>query len=182
MNNKYSGALYILSHAVLIQTRSCNSALYVDIHGLAKSPMDNTPGLPHAVLSDMNGHNISEFMKNHDHPPFKSSVEESILVIENVPSPEDERVTRSWTVQLITIQQVLSGRDAILRKGQKTFRPEEMKITIFFGNNQVHPRVDCTVILGLLNIDGIATPKLILQQFHSIMSSIPTIEDDNASL
>ena len=52
--------------------------------------------------------------------------------------------------------------------------------TIFFGNNQVHPRVDCTIILRLLNIDGNATPKLILLlRFHSIMSSIPTIEDAN---
>ena len=118
MNNKYSGALYVPSHALLIQTQSCNTALYVDIHGLAKSPMDSTPGLPHAVLSDMNSRDISEFMNNHAHPSFKSSVEESILLIENVPSPEDASVTRSWTVQLLIVPQVLSCQDAIGRKGQ----------------------------------------------------------------
>ena len=179
MNNKYSGALYIPSHALLIQTQACNSALYVDIHGLAKSPMDSTPGLPHAVLSDMNSRDISEFMNNHAHPSFKSSVEESILLIENVPSPEDASVTRSWSVQLVIVRQVLPCQNVIQRKGQNTFPPEEIKSTIFFGNNQVHPRVDCTIILGLLNIDGNATPKLILLRFHSIMSSIPTIEDAN---
>jgi len=171
-NNRYAGALYVPSHNILIQTQAFNSVLYTDVHGLASSPVDDTPGLPHAVISEINGQHLSEYMRYHHHPAFFSRATQEMIMVDDVSSPEDQTLRRSWNVQVITLPQVHSTDEVIKRKGLNTFPREELSNALLFGFNQVNPRADLTIILGSLDINGSSTPKLILMRFHRMITSI----------
>ena len=60
-NSKFSGALIIPACKLLIQTQGCNQALIADHHALAASTLDNSPGYMHAVLSQVQGEELSRF-------------------------------------------------------------------------------------------------------------------------
>jgi hypothetical protein len=172
-NNRYAGALYVPSHNILIQTQAFNSALFTDVHGLASSPLDDTPGLPHAVISEIDGQHLSEYMRHHHHhPDFFSRATQEMIFVDDVSSPEDPSLRRSWVVQVITLPQVHSTDEVIKRKGTNTFPSEELSNALLFGFNQVNPRADVTIILGSLEINGSSTPKLILMRFHRMITSI----------
>ena len=171
-NNRYSGSLYVPSHNLLVQTQAFNSVLYTDLHGVAFSKIDGTPGLPHAVISESNGKQLSDIMRHRQHPSFFSTAFQEIIVLHNVSSPEDSKLTRSWKIQVITVPQVISTVDVIKRKGCTTFSCEVLSHTLFFGYNQINAKVDVTIILGSLNVNGMSTPKLILMRFHRMISSI----------
>ena len=49
--NEFEGALYFPTHRFLLCSYADNGKLYVDVHGLAYSSMDNNPAIPHMVLS-----------------------------------------------------------------------------------------------------------------------------------
>lgn len=52
--SQFSGALYVPSHRMIICSYAHNSFLYVDHHALARLKEDNSPALPHMVLSRQN--------------------------------------------------------------------------------------------------------------------------------
>ena len=96
INNCYAGALYVLSHDLLIQTQAFNSVLYTDVHGLTYSTVDCTPGLPRAVISGINGKQLLEFMTHYHQTAFFSTATQKITIVDNVSSPEDPIFQRSW--------------------------------------------------------------------------------------
>ena len=49
--NEFEGALYFPTHRFLLCRYADNGKLYIDVHGRAYSSTDNTPAIPHMVLS-----------------------------------------------------------------------------------------------------------------------------------
>ena len=52
LGGEFVGALYFPTHSLIVCSYANNDNLYVDIHGLANSPHDGTPALPHIVLTE----------------------------------------------------------------------------------------------------------------------------------
>lgn len=128
--DEFAGALYIPSHKIIICSYACNDSLYVDIHGLAKSELDNTPTIPHMVLSTADGVALSAKLKGLEEDLVKqkylSDEDFRPVRLDDVPLPESELKTRSWQLDYSVLPQQVKIDDVEKLNGRTEVPLEEL--------------------------------------------------------
>jgi hypothetical protein len=117
--SKYDlGAMYFPTYDLLVESRACNNAIYVDIVGLGKSVKDGTMAVPHGVLGLEDAGYLDDCK---DDLPAMPCGWKLYFTIDNVSSPEDLNLTRSWRVEFITVPQKYSSKLQSEDKGKQLF-------------------------------------------------------------
>ncbi len=60
--NPFVGALYFPSHKLCIAPEAYNQTLKTDIHAVAESDHEKSPGLPHGVLAEDNANELCVYL------------------------------------------------------------------------------------------------------------------------
>ena len=101
------GALCFPLHKLIVRSYAHNQNLYVDIHALAKSSIDGTPGIPHLVLTAADGESLLKHFKHlNRHPSYLRDADFTRVELANCPMPEDVPISRSWNIDLCILPQV----------------------------------------------------------------------------
>jgi len=106
LGGEFVCALYFPWHKVIVCNYTCNDHLVVDIHGLAQSPSDKTPAVPHLVLTEEDATALSNYYKMEDTPiPYISNEMFQHYEVDGVEMPEDRNFTQAWDVQYAELLQ-----------------------------------------------------------------------------
>ena len=106
LGGKFMGTLYFPSHKVIVCSYSSNNHLYVDIHGLVKSPFDGTPHVPHIVLTEDDDVALSNYHKApNEKVPYTGNNRFVTYNQDGVEMPEVSVVTCDRCVQYAEITQ-----------------------------------------------------------------------------
>jgi hypothetical protein len=172
--------MYFPSYDLLVESRACNNALYVDIVGLGKSVKDGTMAVPHGVLGPEDATYLDSTI---DGLPVLPRAWTSYFKIDRVSSPENLNITRTWRVELITVPQKYSSKLKTEDKGKQEFNRTRLSQSAFYGSRRSSKHgarnVDITIIIGDCEQDGNQHMKLLLLRFHSIITS--TISSSDAT-
>ena len=96
--------------------------MFVDVHGLAYSSMDNTPAIPHMVLSSADATALNNYYETSGNKiPYLQSSDFRATKVKNVPLPEDNRSCQLWSVEVALLKQcvnissvnAMNGRNAV---------------------------------------------------------------------
>ncbi len=173
MNNRYSGAIYFLPFQLLCQNQTSNFNLSIHIHAVAKSAVDGTEGVCHAVIGPSNANSFSEYMRGRRHKALEKSdrVVQRRDTLYDVLLVHDLSLTRDWNVQFFFIKQTANLAATLQkRKGEQFFSNEELESCLFIGNNQVCNNVDVTIVIGVLDLEKRNVPKLLMMTYHSTLA------------
>ena len=96
------------------------------------------------------------------------------FTIDNVSSPKDLNITRSWRVEFTAVPQKYSSALKSEDKGEQLFNRTRLSQSVFHGSRHSSKHgahtVDITIIVADCLKDGNPHMKLLLFQFHSIIN------------
>jgi len=121
----FCGAFYVPSHRIIICSYADNRMLYCDHHGLGRSVQENTPGLPHMVLTGECAKALTRYYEEEDNPiPYLSSKDFKTLLVQSVPLPDGK--TRDWCVDFCYLPQVQTIVLVEKKNGQANIPMQEL--------------------------------------------------------
>ena len=181
--NVFQGALHMPTYGLTMQADASNMYWYADHLALALSKVDGTPHVRHGVFNKKSADDAHAHATKQNIVPSRIVGVRETIVLKDVPSPQDKKITRNMTVEVITVDQIYSTQESSHLKGDVQFDPEYIVHQKMFGNEDMNPNVDATIILGnFIKEDGDLPPKLLLLRFNSMLSNTSAgLQDKNST-
>lgn len=177
-SNKLEGALYIPSHNVLICSYSDNNQLYSELHGLAKSNLDQSPSVPHMVISKADASAAMEYHRNGTMINYITQNMFTTTDLQDVSMPQDGTIKVSWNVAHLVWPQFKCLDEDNKSNASTHVSPEVLANCQVYSWQHVHSANVLVIFVGNFGMednDIIDCHKLLVAPMQSMITKILVI-------